>query len=168
MCTNSNGSNALHIAAKWGNIPTILALIELKYPVHIEKKNGITALGIAAFKGNLKIIKLLHLAGADANVKSRKGVSPLSLAIKSWDIKCIQYLLEVTVIENHDCESSPLFISIKMGGIMIFKLIYESVGSNVDLNILRTLNGFSPLTYAAYCKQQQIVSYLSLRVIDLN
>lgn len=51
---------------------------------------------------------------------------------------------------------------------MIFKLIYENIGSQVDLNTVRTVHGFTPLTYAAYCKQTQIVSYLSLRVTDLN
>ena len=145
--------------------------MELKYPVYFEKKNGVTALGIAALKGNLKMVKALHMAGADANVKSRKGVSPLSLAIKSRNIECIKYLIDskVTVIDR-ECNqsSSPLFISIKMGGLMIFKLIYENIGSQVDLNTVRTVHGFTPLTYAAYCKQTQIVSYLSLRVTDLN
>lgn len=37
-----------------------------------------------------------------------------------------------------------------------------------DLDKLRTHHGFVPLTYAAYCNQPDIVSFLSLRVKDLN
>ena len=40
--------------------------------------------------------------------------------------------------------------------------------SAIDLDKLRTHHGFVALTYAAYCNKPDIVSFLSLRVIDLN
>ena len=67
-----------------------------------------------------------------------------------------------------NAEHSPLFLSIKMGETQILRYIYENAGMSIDLDKLRTHHGFVPLTYAAYCKQPEIVSFLSLRVRDLN
>ena len=56
MSRNQNGSNALHIAVKQGNIKVVQALIDMKYPLNYTKNNGVTAVGIAAFKGNISIL----------------------------------------------------------------------------------------------------------------
>jgi len=52
MCRNQNGSNALHIAVKNGNMQVIQSLIDMHYPLEYAKNNGVTAIGIAAFQGD--------------------------------------------------------------------------------------------------------------------
>jgi ankyrin repeat protein len=59
MSTNTNGSNALHIAVKRGNKEAVEMLVDIKFPMNIPKNNGITALGIAAYKGNADIVLML-------------------------------------------------------------------------------------------------------------
>ena len=50
----------------------------------------------------------------------------------------------------------------------MLRYIYEHTGHSIDLDKIRTQNGFVPLTYAAFCNQPEIVSFLSFRVRDLN
>ena len=45
---NHNGSNALHMAIKRGNVLVLQTLIEMQYDLDRPKNNGVTALGIAA------------------------------------------------------------------------------------------------------------------------
>ena len=59
-------------------------------------------------------------------------------------------------------------MSIKLGDVQVLRYIYEHAGSAIDLDKLRTHHGFVALTYAAYCNKPDIVSFLSLRVKDLN
>jgi len=70
------------------------------------------------------------------------------------------------LIQN--AEHSPIFLSIKMGDVQALRYIYENAGMSFDLDKLRTHHGFVPLTYAAYCNQPEIVSFLSLRVRNMN
>lgn len=55
-----------------------------------------------------------------------------------------------------------------MGNVELVRSIYENAGTSFDLDRVRTHNGFVPLTYAAYTNRPEVVSYLSLRVRDLN
>jgi uncharacterized protein len=55
-----------------------------------------------------------------------------------------------------------------MGNYSVLRYIYENAGHSIDFDKIRTQHGFVPLTFAAYCNQPDIVSYLSLRVRDLN
>lgn len=67
-CTNSNGSNALHIASKRGALNVVSELLRLDYPLNTPKHNGVTACGIAAHHSNLALLRLLGDAGADLNI----------------------------------------------------------------------------------------------------
>lgn len=94
MSRNLNGSNALHIAVKKGNLKVVKALLDMKYPLNYTKNNGVSAAGIAAFKGNLALLDLLYRHGADINLTSKAGAGPLYLAIKMHKIDCVRYLIE--------------------------------------------------------------------------
>ena len=144
----------------------------MKLPVDEQKNNGITALGIACFKGHLEILELLHKAGASLNSHTKRGISPLALAIKSKNFECVKYLIDnkVDVMKSQiqNSEFSPIFLCIKAGNSLMLRYIYENAGRYIDLDKIRTQNGFVPLTYAAYCNQPEIVGYLSFRVKDMN
>ena len=142
MCKNQNGSNALHIATKKGNVEAVKMLLSMKFPVNEQKKNGITALGIACFKGNAEILEMLHKAGAILNSQTKKGISPLALAIKSQNFDCVKYLIDnkVDIMKSQiqNSEFSPIFLSIKVGNPMMLRYIYEHAGQSIDLDKIRT------------------------------
>ncbi len=57
---------------------------------------------------------------------------------------------------------------IRTGNVSILRYLYENSGHQIDLDKIRTHDGFVALTYAAYCNQPEIVSFLTLRARDLN
>ena len=58
LCTNREGMNALHIAAKFNNFYITKMLIESDYPMELQCRNGMTAFHIAAFLGHSNIIEI--------------------------------------------------------------------------------------------------------------
>jgi ankyrin repeat protein len=92
------------------------------------------------------------------------------MAVKAKSLESVRLLLKNNANLNlhQNTDHSPLFMSIRMGSLELFKELYENTESTVTLDDLRTQQGFTVLTYAAYCKQPLIVSYLSFRVKNLN
>eukprot|EP00347_Sterkiella_histriomuscorum_P006064 403354203 len=169
MCKNHNGSNALHIAVKKGNIQVIQALLDIHYPLNYTKNNGVTALGIAAYKGSIKLMEMLYSAGADLNIVNKQGISPLYLAIKSGNQDAVKYLIErksqVHYNDPTQAEFSPLFYCIKQGNLKAFEVLCDT---GVDLDNSYNHQGYNPFTYAASLHQVEIVNYISLRIKNLN
>jgi beta-lactamase regulating signal transducer with metallopeptidase domain/ankyrin repeat protein len=80
----SNGTNALHVAANRGHIPVVEWLIEINMPVDARDIDGRTSLRVAATsnnESNLQIIDVLLRAGADINTQCNSGDTPLADAV---------------------------------------------------------------------------------------
>ncbi|ESO09121.1 hypothetical protein HELRODRAFT_169062 [Helobdella robusta] len=71
---NSNGLNALHLAAKDGYVDIVNELIRRKCVVDSKSKKGNTALHVASLAGQLEVVMLLIDHGADVNIQSQNSL----------------------------------------------------------------------------------------------
>jgi ankyrin repeat protein len=72
---NVNGQ--LVMAARTGQVPRVLALLEQGASVNSRDRNGDSPLNMAAAKGNADMVAALLKAGADVNLANVAGVTPL-------------------------------------------------------------------------------------------
>lgn len=63
----SNGSAAIHLAARFNKVANIIELIERAAQIELRDEKGLTALHIAVLNGNLNAVLLLVAEGADPN-----------------------------------------------------------------------------------------------------
>lgn len=107
------------------------------------------------------------------DTKSKKGISPLSMSIKSKNFECFKYIADhlsgdfLNIEETFSivvAEKSPLFICVSTGNLEALRYLYENSRGKVNFDSLRTSRGFSIFSYAVYCKQAPIVSFLALRI----
>ena len=61
------GVTALHIAAVYGQVPVIQALLSRGAQIEQEDKDGQTPLILAAWRGHQEVVSLLLVAGANIN-----------------------------------------------------------------------------------------------------
>ena len=97
--TSSETSRPIQLAAEWGNISVIEALIFAGADVNgcIDwDRNSDTALAIAVKRRDFDIIELLLAAGADINygIKAPTVGTPLEAATEMGDIEMVHYLFD--------------------------------------------------------------------------
>ena len=80
---NSEGWNALHIAAQVGSSALVRLFVETGCSIHARNDEGGNALHIALSAEKFDIIPLLLELGADLNVGDANNVTPLLLAIQA-------------------------------------------------------------------------------------
>ncbi|XP_043704358.1 ankyrin-3 [Telopea speciosissima] len=79
----AGGFNALHCAARRGDIAAVRLLTSRGYDVNIPDGDGYTPLMLAAREGHGCICELLISCGARCEIENRRGESALSLARKN-------------------------------------------------------------------------------------
>lgn len=97
--TDTNGSNALHVAVRKGKIEMVKQL--LTYPqisidaLENEVVGGYSALHIACKENNPNIVKVLVDAGANVNAKTSSALSetPLHICCKNGATECARLLI---------------------------------------------------------------------------
>lgn len=77
------GIPALAIAAQFGALDAVKALLEFKANIDILDTEGNTALAHAASRGHLEIVRVLLAARAQVNRENRQGETPLMLAART-------------------------------------------------------------------------------------
>lgn len=82
----------MQVAAKKGDLETILALLGLGADVNARDRYGQTALMLAARGGNSKIVAALLARGADLNVTAKYGLSALMLAVVNEHVEVAKIL----------------------------------------------------------------------------
>eukprot|EP00347_Sterkiella_histriomuscorum_P012575 403368041 len=152
------------MAVKKNNEQIVQALIDIRYPLNIQKNNGVTAVGIASYTGNVKILDMLYRVGADINFLSQKGINPLYIAIKQNKIEVVKYLVErkanIHLRYPQLEEYSPIFYAIRQGNLKVIEIMCDS---GLDFETIKNNEGYDPIHFAAVIDQDDIVNYLSLR-----
>jgi len=124
--------NALHEAARKGDLPLIKDLVEYRgVDVNASISGGIRALHYAAQFGYLDIVSYLLCHGASIDVATREGTRPVHLAAKKGYVPVLRSLIQFRDKRNVD----------------------------PDPNV-QDMRGYTPLHYAAQNGHLQAVQYL--------
>jgi|GEM_PF-680536 len=157
---NRGGYTALHIAASWGQVEAINALVEGgadidEYSHPNNGHGGYTALLFAIFNNRPEAFARLIELGADINKPSLDGYSPLSAAIMGEHPEMVARLLELGAgtapapcPEGGVCTTngiSPLHSAAIRGGRYIDGLIAHGADINARNN-----SGETPLFFTVY------------------
>jgi len=176
----------LVLAAKYGNVDIVLALIQAGANVNY-RTDYYTPLLVAIHCNHKNVIEKLLKHGADVNdsfiaaLKScRKNASDILSYAHSYhayktnhpsthnDIikTLISYGANVNYIFNdsYSIKISPLMIAAEMGNLSIVKMLLEQ---GVDINHCEG-NNTTALTAAIYSKNMKIVSFLLSQGADIN
>ena len=150
---------SMHIAARYGNLPAVRALLESGEDVNKrEPKRGQTALYYAIYFDKPVTLKVLIEAGADVNAQDSDGATPLTLAAQEDNPMIVMELIKAGADVNltrHD-GATPLHMAAKNGheGCVV-ALIRD--GADVHR---RTEMGNKPITFAIDYKHDKIVKML--------
>jgi uncharacterized protein len=71
-------AHSLLDAARAGDAPALLSLIDQGAPVNLRDGSGNSALMLAAYHGHAELVRELAARGADVDLKNDRGQSPLA------------------------------------------------------------------------------------------
>ncbi|EEF36691.1 protein VAPYRIN [Ricinus communis] len=86
--------DSLCIAARKGDVRTILKLIENGAAINGRDQHGWTALHRAAFKGNVEVVRTLIDKGIDVDAKDEDGYTALHCTVESGHVDVIELLVK--------------------------------------------------------------------------
>jgi ankyrin repeat protein len=92
--TNSNGSNALHLASEKGHKEIVQLLMENGINFHQMELGGLNALHLASKHGHKEIVQLFIEKGININQANNNGENALHLASKEGHTQIVQLLIE--------------------------------------------------------------------------
>uniref|UniRef100_A0A8C8HPS5 Ankyrin 2 n=1 Tax=Oncorhynchus tshawytscha TaxID=74940 RepID=A0A8C8HPS5_ONCTS len=125
---NTNGLNALHLAAKEGHVELVQELLERGSAVDSATKKGNTALHIASLAGQAEVVKILVKRGAEINSQSQNGFTPLYMAAQENHMDVVRYLLENGGNQSTATEDgfTPLAIALQQGHNQVVSVLLEN------------------------------------------
>ncbi len=92
---DSEGTTALIMASKYGNLELAKLLIKKGAEINAKTKDGNTALKEAAdTRGHLELVKFLLENKADINAKTVDGTTALMTAVRNNNLEVVRFLLE--------------------------------------------------------------------------
>lgn len=168
---NSQGSQALVVAANRGFTPAAVALLDGHAQVNAISKSGMTPLLEAAETGHADTVKILLERGADPNLAETgqsigRGTTPLKAAVMNGDVIAIRYLLDggAKVNAQRDDLGTALHWAVEEGHTEAADLLL-SRGADVDA---RNWYGMTPLMNAASSGHADVVKLLIARGANVN
>jgi uncharacterized protein len=154
---NKVGANALHAAARKGNLEAVKALADAGEAID-EPWGSRTALSIATERGDEPMVDFLIERGANVNANSGKGLTPVMGAAYYGRTSCVSLLVKAGGDVNaSDPEGlTPLMFAAKLGHTETARLLV-SLGANVNAT---SKNGKTPLAYALEGGHAEVVVVL--------
>ncbi|XP_049287675.1 ankyrin-3-like isoform X7 [Anopheles funestus] len=192
---NTNGLNALHLAAKDGHYDIVHELLKRGALVDNATKKGNTALHIASLAGQKEIIQLLLQYNASVNVQSQNGFTPLYMAAQENHDECVNYLLAKGANPALATEDgfTPLAVAMQQGHDKVVAVLLESdtrgkvrlpalhiAAKKDDVKAAKLLlenehnpdvsskSGFTPLHIAAHYGNVNVAQLLIEKGADVN
>ena len=151
MPVTSSINGPLHLAAKTGDLPTIISLLSSGANVNESGLNGATPLFIAAERGQENAVKLLLLSNRgtlNLDKSDNKGCSPLFAASQQGYAAIVQTLFEAHADVNQPDNAgiTPLNIAAQIGHAAVVHTLCEA---HADVNQPDN-DGITPLYAAVY------------------
>ncbi|GFS56364.1 hypothetical protein NPIL_568051 [Nephila pilipes] len=159
--------NALHDAARNGELEKVRYLIRKGANVNSADKNGWTSLHYAAYVGNLEVVKYLMDSWANLHVKDTVcGRKPVHIAAREGHIDVIELFLNrgVKVSDADENSWAPLHYAAWNGHQRVIEFLLSN-GVDVDDT---NKNGWTPLHCAAGSGNLEIVKFLIERGANIN
>jgi serine/threonine-protein phosphatase 6 regulatory ankyrin repeat subunit B len=133
---DDNGWTALRIAAHFGRLTTVQALLGApEININAQDSEGSTALYIAALNGNYDVVKELINHGANVNLANNDRWTPLISATGKGHLTTIQALLSVPGINinaKNDGGLTALYIAALNDNYDVVKALIKQ-GADVDI-----------------------------------
>ncbi|MDR0633022.1 MAG: ankyrin repeat domain-containing protein [Holosporales bacterium] len=146
---DSNGNTPLNVAAQYGSLDVVRALMKSGTRVDIQNTRGLPPLHNAVYHGQLNVIDLL-LNGRGIETRDRDGRTPLMIAVEAGNFVVISKLIEsgADVNARDDQGNTPLHLAVinPYGcDVHIVELLLQSDGIRVDA---QNKQGETPLSIA--------------------
>ena len=150
-------TNALHVAAKNGNIEMI-KLVLPHFDINSIDESGETPLILAAAHGKYAAVQMLIQNAADPHLECSFGQCLLHFAAEGGNPHILRYLLSFNLDVNHrNCVGvTPLATAAIYGNEHAFNLLLKQ---NADLSSI-TEDGYNVLHFAAFGGSVPIISKL--------
>lgn len=91
---NKQGNSPLHVHARYGRLPCVLALLQSGAAINALNVELESPLHLAVRFGHAGVVDALVRAGANPNRRNRTGHTPLDVAYSLALPDCLQYLLQ--------------------------------------------------------------------------
>ncbi|MDA9081424.1 ankyrin repeat domain-containing protein [Candidatus Dependentiae bacterium] len=150
---------SMHIAARYGNLPAVRALLESGEDVNKEDPElGHTALHVAAYYDKPVTLKALIEAGADVNAQDIDGSTPLYSAAQEDSLMIVMELIKAGADVNlarHD-GATPLHLAAQYGH---EGCVVALIQAGADIH-RRSNTGMTPIKHAIDNEHEKIVKLL--------
>jgi len=144
---DSDGSTALHWAARKDDVETAGALIRNGANVKAANRYGVTPLSLAAINGNAAMIELLLKAGADANTILPEGETVLMTAARTGKLDAVKSLLahgaDINFKEARRGQTALMWAAAEGNADVVAELIERGADMHA-----KTKGGFTPFLFA--------------------
>ena len=158
---------SMHIAARYGNLPAVRALLESGEDVNKRDPHGRTALHFAAYCDRPVTLKVLIEAGADVNEPDGNGATPLLWAVYTNNVMIVMELIDAGADVNLECQkphetdpeldgATPLHMAVQYG---YEGCVVALIRGGADIH-RRTNMGMTSLKYAIDKNFEKIVNLL--------
>jgi uncharacterized protein len=140
--------NPLAVAARNGDLATVLGLLEGQEDVNTALGDGSTPLLWAAYNFDVDMARALIDAGADADVANNYGITPLIQASRNGDDQMVALLLEAGADASlaHPDGSTPLMAAARSGNPEAVRLLLDH---GADANAADSYQNETALMWAA-------------------
>jgi len=154
-------------AAKAGNSPAVISLLQQKADVNVPEPDGTTAISWAARQNDVELIDRLIRAGANVKTANRYGVTPLYLAALNGNADIVVKLLKAGAGANDAVTEgeTALMTAARSGHLAAVKVLIEG-GATVDAR--ENWRGQTALMWAAAERHADVIKELAAHGADVN
>lgn len=140
--------SSLALAARDGDLPSVLGLLEGQPDINAALGDGSTPLLWAAYNFDVEMARALIDAGADVDAANNYGITPLLQASRTGDDQMIALLLDsgADATRTHPDGSTSLMAASRTGKVRAVRLL---VDHGADVNAADTYQNETALMWAA-------------------
>ncbi|XP_035218039.1 ankyrin repeat domain-containing protein 16-like [Stegodyphus dumicola] len=162
LLRNKDGWTAFHIACRDSTVDVINCLLDINPSLWSTKsKTGRTPLHTACLHGHLEIVKVLLKRGCyEKDIMDTCGITPLMDSVSGNHHHIVEYLLQENAasFDKTDCFlRTVLHLAAEAGNLNSIQYFVKHKNMHVNC---QTLDGLTPLHYAAKEKQGECVKLL--------
>ncbi|KAJ1557499.1 hypothetical protein HK096_006950, partial [Nowakowskiella sp. JEL0078] len=133
---DNQGRTPLHISVAIGSVPITRLLLAHGADPNVRRKDRRTALHLAAATPSFEMCALLLAHRADATVVDVWSRTPLLDAVESGHYDTVKLLLDTCAALPHEHLLAALQVSGIAGTPLVFRLLLDGLGGNVDADVI--------------------------------